>query len=94
MDPSETQNVLQYMKLFGRAPPGITPQNLQLIQALQAARAGQPAASMTARPVYAHGAPGVSGALKDAIGAIAPAMAPQSIAQRQQLLAAQEAAQQ
>lgn len=95
MDPSETQNILQYMKLFGRPPPGISPQNLQLIQALQAARASQPAAApMAPRPVYSHGTPGVTGALKDALGAIAPAVAPQSLVQRPQMLAAQEAAQQ
>ncbi len=95
MDPSESANVLQYMKLFGRPPPGITPQNLQLIQALQAARASQSAAAAPAapaRPVYAHGTPGVTGALQDAIGAVAPAVAPQSIVRRPQVLAAQEAA--
>lgn len=94
MDPSESANVLQYMKLFGRPPPGITPQNLQLIQALQAARASQPAAAVPVAPrsVYAHGTPGVTGALQDAIGAVAPAVAPQSIVRRPQVVAAQEAA--
>lgn len=90
MDPSETQNVLQYMKLFGRPPPGITPQNLQLIQALQAARASQPPAAPTPRPVRNAGTPGMAGAMKDALGAVLPAVAPQSLVQRQQILAAQE----
>jgi hypothetical protein len=39
MDPAERDNILAYMKLFGHAPAGISPENLQLIKALQAAQA-------------------------------------------------------
>ncbi len=93
MDPSESANIQQYIQLFGHPPPGITPQNLQLIQALQAARANQPATAAVPpvpRPVRNAATPGMSGAIKDAIAAAANAAAPRAIIQRPQALAAQE----
>lgn len=89
MDPGEVQNILQYQQLFGHAPPGITPQNLQLAQALQAARTRLP---VTAPPSRAT--PGVSGAIKDAVKAIAGVTAPKSITQQNAREAQQEAANQ
>jgi hypothetical protein len=41
VDPSETANILRYMQMFGHPPPGITPENLKLIQALSAAKQRQ-----------------------------------------------------
>jgi hypothetical protein len=92
MDPSEAANIAQYTKLFGHPPPGATPQNLQLAQALQAARAAQPKAPAAPVPVYNRATPGVTGAISDAVKAAANVAAPKSITQRQQALAAQEAA--
>jgi hypothetical protein len=96
MDPNDTQAILQYMRLFGHAPPGISPQNLQLIQALQAAKAQAPSkpAPVAPVPVGNRATPGVSGAITDAIKAIAGATAPRSITQQAQREAAQEAANQ
>ncbi len=91
MDPQEISNIAQYMQLFGHAPPGIDPQKLQLVQALQAAKAAAPKA-VTPVPVGNRATPGVSGAIKDAVQAAAQAVAPRSIVQQQQRLAAQEAA--
>jgi hypothetical protein len=34
-------NILRYTQMFGHAPPGITPENLKLIQALSAAKQRQ-----------------------------------------------------
>jgi hypothetical protein len=92
MDPSEAQNIAQYMQLFGHAPPGITPEHLKLVQALQVAKAAQPAA--TPVPVGNRATPGLSGAISDAVNAVARTVAPKSITQQQQRLAAQEAANQ
>jgi hypothetical protein len=95
MDPNEAQNVLQYMQLFGHAPTGISPENLKLAQALQAAKAAQPAAApATPVPVANRATPGVGGAISDAVKAIAGATAPRSVTQQSQRLAAQEAANQ
>ncbi len=96
MDPQEISNIAQYMQLFGHAPPGIDPQKLQLVQALQAAKAAAPKATapVTPVPVGNRATPGVSGAIKDAVAAAAQAAAPRSIVQQQQRLAAQEAANQ
>jgi hypothetical protein len=92
MDPTEAQNIQQYQQLFGHAPPAATPQNLQLAQALQAAKARAPAAAPVMVPP--HATPGVSGAIKDAVKAIAGATAPKAITQQPARLAAQEAASQ
>lgn len=94
MDPQELSNIAQYMQLFGHAPPGIDPQKLQLVQALQAARAAAPKVAAPPVPVGNRATPGVSGAIKDAVAAAAQAVAPRSIVQQQQRLAAQEAANQ
>lgn len=92
MDPQELSNIAQYMQLFGHAPPGIDPQKLQLVQALQAAKAAAPKAPVAPVPVGNRATPGVSGAIKDAVQAAAQAVAPRSIVQQQQRMAAQEAA--
>lgn len=96
MDPNDTQNILQYMKLFGHAPAGITPDNLKLIQALQAAKAQQPAvvAPQTPIPRYNNATPGVGGAISDVIKSAVNAGAPKSLTQQNQRMAAQEAANQ
>ncbi len=95
MDPNDTQNILQYLKLFGHAPAGITPENLKLIQALQAAKAQTPTpAPQTPVPRYNNASPGMGGAISDVISAAAHAAAPRSITQQQGRLAAQEAANQ
>ncbi len=91
MDPSESANIQQYIQLFGHPPPGITPQNLQLIQALQAAKASKPVVPATARPVRNAATPGVAGAIQDAVNAVAPAIAPRSLAQRAQTIDSQVA---
>jgi hypothetical protein len=41
MDPSEAANILRYTQMFGHPPPGITPENLKLIQALSQAKQRQ-----------------------------------------------------
>jgi hypothetical protein len=91
MDPTEAQNVLQYMQLFGHAPAGISPENLKLVQALQAAKAAQPAPT-TPTPAVNRATPGLGGAISDAVGAVAKAVAPKSITQQSARLAAQEQA--
>jgi len=94
MDPNDMQAIMQYMQLFGHAPPGISPQNLQLIQALQAAKAQAPKPVAAPVPVGNRATPGVSGAVSDAVKAIAGATAPRSITQAAQREAALEAANQ
>ncbi len=95
MDPNEAQNIIQYMKLFGHAPAGISPENLKLVQALQAAKAQQPQATPVApRPVYNQATPGVGGAISDAVKAASIAGAPKSITQQTAREAALEAANQ
>jgi hypothetical protein len=97
MDPQEIQQIQQYMQAFGHAPPGITPQNLQLIQALQAAKAKAPAPAtqpVTPVPVYNRATPGTNGAISDAVKAISSAVAPKSITQQAARQAAAEAANQ
>ena len=84
MDPNDTQNILQYMKLFGHAPAGISPENLKLIQALQAAKSQQPAMTAPAappRPLYNRATPGFTGAISDAVKAAAATGAPRAITQ-------------
>lgn len=95
MDPSEAQNIMQYMQLFGHAPAGISPENLKLVQALQAAKTAQPAtAPATPMPTYNRATPGVGGAISDVVKAAAGAMAPKSVTQAAQRQAAMEAANQ
>jgi hypothetical protein len=94
MDPSEAQNIAQYMQLFGHAPPGISPENLKLVQALQAAKAAAPAAAATPPPTFNRATPGVGGAISDAVKAAAGAMAPKAITQQTPREAALEAANQ
>lgn len=94
MDPNEIAAIRQYMQTFGHAPPGITPQNLQLIQALQAAKARAPAAAAMPITSYNRSTPGVSGAIHDAVKAVASAVAPKAITQQPARMAAQEAANQ
>lgn len=95
MDPNDTANVLQYMKMFGHAPAGISPENLKLIQALQAAKTQQPqAAPVAPPPTYNRATPGMGGAISDAVKAIAGAGAPKSITQQTAREAALEAANQ
>ena len=95
MDPNEAQNIAQYMQLFGHAPPGISPENLKLVQALQAAKAAAPVAAPVApRPAYNQATPGVGGAISDVVKAAAGAMAPKAITQQGARQAALEAANQ
>lgn len=95
MDPNEAQNIAQYMQLFGHAPPGISPENLKLVQALQAAKAAQPAAVPAAPvPTYNRATPGMGGAISDAVKAASGAMAPKAVTQQSQREAALEAANQ
>lgn len=95
MDPNEAQNIIQYMQLFGHAPAGISPENLKLVQALQTAKATQPAvAPATPVPTYNRATPGMGGAISDAVKAAAGAMAPKSVTQAAQRQAAMEAANQ
>lgn len=96
MDPNEAQNILQYMQLFGHAPAGISPENLKLVQALQAAKAAVPAQPVAAAPspTFNRATPGVGGAISDAVKAAAGAMAPKSVTQQSQREAALEAASQ
>jgi hypothetical protein len=95
MDPNEIQQIQQYMQAFGHAPPGITPEHLQLVQALQAAKARAPTPTpATPVPSYNRATPGMSGAISDAVKAIAGATAPKAITQQPGRMAAQEAASQ
>lgn len=95
MDPSEIQSIMQYMQTFGHAPPGITPQNLQLVQALQAAKQRPAVAAPTMPPpTFNRATPGISGAISDAVKAVSGAVAPKAITQQNARLAAQEAASQ
>lgn len=95
MDPTEAQNIAQYMQLFGHAPPGISPANLKLVQALQQAKAAQPAVAPAAPvPSYNRATPGVGGAISDAVKAVAGATAPRSVTEAAQRQAAMEAANQ
>jgi hypothetical protein len=94
MDPTEAQNIAQYMQLFGHAPPGISPANLKLVQALQAAKAAQPVAPAPSVPTYNRATPGVGGAISDAVKAVAGATAPKSVTEAAQRQAAMEAASQ
>jgi hypothetical protein len=95
MDPNEAQNIAQYMQLFGHAPPGISPENLKLVQALQAAKAAQPTQpAPVAPPTYNRASPGVGGAISDAVKAAASAVAPKAITQQNARQAALEAANQ
>jgi hypothetical protein len=96
MDPNEAQNIAQYMQLFGHAPPGISPENLKLVQALQTAKAAVPAQSVAAAspPTFNRATPGVGGAISDAVKAAAGAMAPKAVTQQSQREAALEAANQ